>query len=489
MRSCSSIRFAWTRIAVLATRLILVTAWSALALSSAVARDASDERAILIYPTQGRVLYSGDLDSNSRVRCTMSLNEAQRATLLERRGDHIRVRFPANTLRGCAWDQLWGRNIDEGWLRIDQVTYGDDESVRGSNAAEADPQIAAAPRPTATPCPETRQPLGHQPGIDQMGRFIDSLREQQAGMKSTAEIEQYMRCYPLGENHYTQYRFVLRQLPGLFHLETPGQHYVVSQHLMTCLFRRESGFDSRQVSRTGAVGIGQHTSVNIRHIHERLQARGSWERQLWDRFFVRMRESPEGRRMLEACPRTARGQAPRFESREDAACPLNSIAAASIYNLQVQRALRRSSRMRDLDWRDEMTYQLAIGASYNLGDGLASRAVDDLSIDGWLDSIRRRSPNPGKREEVAGHIRALRNCMQYGNWQPPHPGDPPRCELPQAANSAEPAPRRPSTTLPPTPRPTAARAAPAARRSPTPAPASATGARTGAGARATPRTR
>jgi hypothetical protein len=393
------------------------------------------------------------------------------------------VRFPAKTLRGCTWEQLWGRNIDEGWLRVDQVTYGDDESVRSGNTAKDDPQVAAAPRPTATPCPETRQPLGHQPGIDQMGRFIDSLREQQAGMKSTAEIEQYMRCYPLGENHYAQYRFVLRQLPGLFHLETPGQQYVVSQHLMTCLFRRESGFDSRQVSRTGAVGIGQHTSVNIRHIHERLQARGSWERQLWDRFFARMRETPEGRRLIEACPRTARGQVPRFESREDAACPLNSIAAASIYNLQVQRALRRSSRQRDLDWRDEMTYQLAIGASYNLGDGLASRAVDDLSIDGWLDSIRRRSPNPGKREEVAGHIRALRNCMQYGNWQPPHPGDPPRCELPQSsASPPEPTARRaaPAAATPSRPTP-----APAVRRSPASTPAPAAGART----RATPRAR
>lgn len=421
----------------------------------AFAQNLGDERAILIYPTQGRVLYSGDPNANSRIRCTMSLNEAQRATLLERRGEHIRVRFAPNTLRGCVWDQIWGRNIDEGWLRVDQVSYADDETVRPAGSTEPEPQMAAAPRPAATPCPETGRPLGHQPGIDQMGQFIDSLREQHAGMKSTAEIEQYMRCYPLGENHYTQYRFVLRQLPGLFNLESGGQSFVVSQHLMTCLFRRESGFDTRQVSRTGAVGLGQHTSVNIRHIHERLQVRGSWERQLWDRFFARMRETPEGRRMLEACPRTARGQAPRFESREDAVCPLNSIAAASIYNLQVQRALRRRSRLRDLDWRDEMTYQLAIGASYNLGDGLASRAVDDLSIDGWLDSIRRRSPNPGKREEVAAHIRALRNCMQHGNWQPPSPGDPPRCELPRT--SAEPEVARAARA---TPRPSSARATP-----------------------------
>ena len=430
----------------------------------ASASGANDQRPILIYPTQGRVLYSGEPESNARIQCTMSLNESQRATLLERRGDHIRVRFAPNTLRGCVWDQIWGRDINEGWLNVGQVTYADDESAPSPGQPEAAPRIGPAPRPTSTPCPETTRPLGLQPGIDQMGQFLTALREQHAGMKSMPEIEQYLRCYPLGQDHYSQYRFVMRQLPELFSLDTREQHYMVNQHLMTCLFRRESGFDTRQVSQTNAVGLGQHTSINIRHINDRLQARGSWERRLWDRFFDRMRETPEGRRMIEACPRTARGQAPRFESREDAVCPLNSIAAASIYNLQVQRALRRASRIRDLDWSDELTYQLAIGATYNLGDGLASRAVDDLSIEGWLESIRRRSPNPGKQTEVAGHIQALRNCMQVDNWRPPHPNDPPRCELPRAASEREPA--RAATRA--TPRPAAPRATPARATPPRP---------------------
>lgn len=141
-----------------------------------------------------------------------------------------------------------------------------------------------------------------------------------------------------------------------------------------------------------------------------------------------MAQTPEGRRELAACPGSVKkGEPPVFKSGADAACPLQSLAASAIYNLQIQQAFQRSAGLKGVDWEHELDYQLAVGAAYNLGAGAAAAAVDDLVLGGWADSIRKKSPSQDKRKEVAGHIDALRNCMEAGNWKPMHKNDPPRC--------------------------------------------------------------
>ncbi|MFN7727854.1 MAG: transglycosylase SLT domain-containing protein [Bdellovibrio sp.] len=419
-----------------------------LGLVSAWVQPVQAQSPIYVYRTGESVSYSPTSDPNSS-SCRLRIGSAMPAEMLGRENGMIHVRFEADAIKGCLWDQLKGRNIREGWIPEAQVSYG------ANNPADAIRTDSAAPRSAASgaPCPEPMNLGVGRENVNGIGALVNHLRSVEAGMKTDADIENYLKCYPHGNtraaNDYPVYRPVIDKVAEIFQADLGVGFVSVNKSLFKCLLRRESGFDSRTVSGTGAVGLGQHTDINIRHISNRLSQRGSWERQLWDQFFAAMSKTAEGKQLLSQCPQTAGGQPPTFNSKDDAKCPLNSMAASAIYNLQVQQALRRSSKLRDIDWKDDLTYQVAIGATYNLGDGAAAKAVDDLELGGWVDSIRNRSRNPNKRTEVAGHVEALRNCMQQGNWKPMHPGDQPKCQLPSAGTHG---PARRVPTPPPRPR-------------------------------------
>ena len=121
---------------------------------------------------------------------------------------------------------------------------------------------------------------------------------------------------------------------------------------------------------------------------------------------------------------------PVFETKEDAKCPLQSIAASSIYNLLIQRELMKSSKSKNIDWEQELDYQLAVAAAYNLGNGASRAAVENLFVGDWLKAIKKmskKSKDPNKDEEVDGHITAIRNCLQEDNWKPMEKKDKPVC--------------------------------------------------------------
>lgn len=375
------------------------------------------------------------------------------AQILERRDGLVHLKFASGALKGCFWDQLRGRDISEGWIPEDQISYGSNENevLNPARGTGGSPPPTAREKPSSAPCPEPMAEQASRRNHSDLGDLIQHIRAETAGMKPDAGVEKYMECFPYnarGKADYPTYRPVIDKVVETFSADLGNGSLFVNKSLFKCLLRRESGYDKTLVSGTGAVGLGQHTDINIRHISSRLARRNSWERQLWDRFFAQISTTPEGKKLLAECPQTAGGRTPTFNSKDDARCPLNSMAASAIYNLQVQQALRKSSQLKDVDWADDLTYQLAIGATYNLGDGAASKAVDDLALEGWVDSIRQRSAKPAKRAEVAGHIEALRNCMQAGNWKGMHAGDRPQCDLATAREPLNSGPVR-NVPLPP----------------------------------------
>lgn len=416
--------------------LLFTTFWGTRALA---------QNSVLVYPTSSSVSFSRSATpqtSGGFFQCRLTITEATPAEVVERREGLVHLRFAPGSFDGCFLDKMRGRNIAEGWIPEDQITYGANDNEALTPARPIVTPNRGDTRPGA-PCPEPMNEQASRRNYADIGDLVQHVRAETAGMKPDAGIEKYMECYPYnarGKADYPKYRPVIDKVVETFSADLGNGSLFVNKSLFKCLLRRESGYDVTLESHTGAVGLGQHTDINIKHISNRLSKKNSWERQLWDRFFAQISKTPEGKKMLAECPQTAGGQAPTFNSKSDARCPLNSMAASAIYNLQVQQALRKSSQLKDVDWSDDLTYQLAIGATYNLGDGAASKAVDDLALEGWVDSIRQRSSKPAKRAEVAGHIEALRNCMQAGNWKGMHAGDRPQCDLAAA--------REPSTSGP-----------------------------------------
>jgi hypothetical protein len=110
---------------------------------------------------------------------------------------------------------------------------------------------------------------------------------------------------------------------------------------------------------------------------------------------------------------------------EDRTCPAASIAAASIYLVQIQKELRQSARVHFVKWENYKSSFLTAAAAYNVGNGFASNAVQGLTnTHGWIEALMGRPLNKAKHDELSNHVQALRNCMSAGNWNPPSERDP-----------------------------------------------------------------
>lgn len=406
---------------------------------------AAEPRQIQIAPSHGPFVYASAPDEKSS--CTISSKKPLRAELVSETETHFEVKW-ITPLAGCYYERVFGSlSKKQGFVRKEDVTWEDESSddmpvVASVNTPAENAAVPPAPCPAAPESvpielsePQTTGSIAPPPanlgGISGIGNLLQALKRNQAGIKPPQDIDKYMECFPYGDDgreNYRRYRKFLDVAADNFRVTIKDQPIEVNPTLMACLFRRESGYDPKNTTHTDAVGLGQHTSINIKDISQRLSKKGSWESALWKSYFARIKADPEGRRLLYSCKGSAKNGDPVFNSKEDAKCPLQSIAASHIYNLLIQRELMRSSKTNHVEWEQELEYQLAIGGSYNLGNGAAREAVQNLFVGGWLKAILRKSSKKEKQEEVASHVSAIRNCMQAGNWKPMAAKDQPKCE-------------------------------------------------------------
>lgn len=267
------------------------------------------------------------------------------------------------------------------------------------------------------------------PNGDIIANLITILDSQ--GIKRPDLIDKYMQCYPHGKDgyeNYLKYKPFIEMATKMFHSKDKKHEYRVNPSFMKCLLKRESNFNPKAVSPTDAVGLGQHTDINIKDIRNRLKDEKSEEYTMWKEFFAEVRKTKAGKKMLQDCPGSSNSADPRFKNEEDAKCPLQSIAAASIYNLQIQKELYKNSEMAGLDWAYELDFQLAIAAAYNLGNTAARNAVDDKGVSEWLKAILAATKKKAKKTELSGHVNAIRNCLQEDNWEPMSEDSKPVCK-------------------------------------------------------------
>lgn len=364
--------------------------------------------------------------------CVVSLPQSVPVKILSETANEFEVEWKV-ALQGCLWQQLKGQSLQRGFVRKEDVIWDENPKEELPNITfekrypKNSIQVVECLDATArTQIPDAMQTMG-------VGDLVDKLRREAAGLKGPADVEKYIRCYPKSKENlanYYKYKKFLEFSGEVFRIKDRREPQEVDPQFLTCLFRRESAFESRVKSNTGAQGLGQHTDINISEISRRLKKEGSWESALWKKFFARAKADPMGQAMWESCKGSAKGDEPVFNSKADAACPLQSIAASSIYILMIQRELARMSKVSDIQWESELDYLTAIAATYNLGEGAAGRAVKDLLVEKWVPAIQSHSKlaGAGKSAEVAGHVDAIRNCLRAKDpWQPMHPGDVPVC--------------------------------------------------------------
>lgn len=420
-------------------------------------------RIIKVAPSSGNSFHF-DATPTEQSGCTVTLSRPmENVKVLRETSTHLYVQFE-QPLNGCAWQSVVdGLDMRAGYISKKEVKW----KVVRLEPSEAEINIkpievagnkGSLPKELLDePCKpvnglgsfleQEQAPVEEETAYDLNNMATDKseaaniegliklLRREQAGLKSTIGIDKYMECYPIGKRglaNYYKYAKYIDLASDVFRIEVKDNLFEVHPSLMRCLIRRESGFDPSEKSGTGAVGLGQHTEINISDINKRINKKGSWEQKLWRAYFAQVAKTKEGREMMESCKGSSKkGGNPVFANKDDARCPLNSIAASAIYNLIIQRDLMNSSKENNIEWEQELDYQLAVAAAYNLGNGAARLAVNKNVVERWINAILRiskKSKNPNKDEEVDGHISAIRNCMQENNWKPMHKEDQPQCK-------------------------------------------------------------
>lgn len=366
--------------------------------------------------------------------CTMNLSKPLQARVLAETETHFQLQW-SKEINGCYWLQLTRSfNPTTGWVKKSDLIWEQDQETQ---KVEVPPTLRPKERPrglmTGQICSEEKpsQIVPESEQFENIDALISHLKNEYGGLKNPADVDKYISCYPYandGRENFEKYAPFVEMASDVIRAERNGVTFEVNPSLSKCLIRRESGFDPKNSSGAGD-GLGQQTPINRKDLNARIQKEGSWEKAAWEAFFREAKKTSAGRKMLEQCPGSVKkGKPPRMKTSEDSFCPLQSIAASHIYLLQIQMSLQNASDVKQVSWENELEYQLSLAAAYNLGHSAASKAVDELIVDEWLDAIRKKSPKKAKRKEVAAHIESIRNCMQADNWDPMFDGDRWQCE-------------------------------------------------------------
>jgi hypothetical protein len=325
---------------------------------------------------------------------------------------------------------------------------------RGEEVTEA---LAADPN-----CPECK----NDPALEvlrAMARSAASRPPRKRCQKTDAELEKYLACHATeNQSNYNRYYKKLFNIAGRTFMAayTPGHGvkavlkpedtqvqpipFVVGARakVMKCIGLRESLWDPKRVSSSGAMGLGQQTNTNVEHINCMLNGckRGKeivkptkWAQQLWKEYFRRVKAelSVSEQAELFTHPKTGKRCSETMQLKErDAPCPINSIAAMALYQIEAELTIRRTTplyRGTDMDFNEDERCDLEIvqGATNNAGTGTVQGAVSGGGAPSqWRARLRDNTPIPGHGAETDQFSKYIRNCLQAGNMDSMHPPAP-----------------------------------------------------------------
>jgi len=311
--------------------------------------------------------------------------------------------------------------------------------------------------------------------------------------KTEEEMERYLKCHATRHQaNYDKYYRKLMNLAGqTFQAAyTPGERDGVrailkpedsqvngktlpflvgaKANVLKCIALRESMWDPTAVSggkdkngkplRGGAMGLGQQTNTNVTHMkcllegcsrQVRVEVRDAagrvtmttktenvrpqkWAVDLWQEYFRRVKATltPEELRELYRHPVTGKRCSETMALKErDAPCPINSIAALAIYQIEAELTIRRNSplykntELADFNESERCDLMVVQGSTNNAGTGTTAGAVRSATKPSqWRAQLRANTGNPNDHGiETDNFSRYLTNCLAAGNWNSMHP--------------------------------------------------------------------
>jgi len=320
-------------------------------------------------------------------------------------------------------------------------------------------QINVPNKKEATKEPATPPPVSKEckdgPHSDSMEELLHKTDlADQSENKNEDEIDKYVACYYVGD--HDDYLSKFKPM-----IETAAEDFNVDASLMKCLLLRESQYDPMDISCTCATGLGQQVSQNIDEInkwvsdsHGRVLSGTKAKNdiaQSWDDY---MRElSTKNPALLEGCTHNFQKSGPITNANDpfykkmiahrekgcgknptvctiyredDRRCAAASVAATAAYLGMIDKILAKAVACHQIEWWQVDDSRIALALAYNAGEGTAQNALklgsnQSLMSTNILDFSK---VGKDKKKEMWGHFRALRNCLQKGNYGSPAVGTP-----------------------------------------------------------------
>jgi hypothetical protein len=266
--------------------------------------------------------------------------------------------------------------------------------------------------------------------------------------KNLGSTDAYFQCYQTNQASHQQYtsrfRSSIGEVSRVYAQSMPSVSTEDAQALMGCLIFRESAHWRGGTSRTGAVGLGQFTTVAINQVKDIINYSGRdnfderVETQRAERAAGRIRSDDDLRSRINLIEAERRNHLRMVELRRlwesyplanrPRANQINSNYLANNDNHQAIIALS-SLLMRDCQIRlqhnginmAEKDSLVACAGAYNMGvGGFSSNALSrdgPHNVSAWVENLRRSGHS--QRNETINHVISISRCVDNAGNYPP----------------------------------------------------------------------
>lgn len=200
-----------------------------------------------------------------------------------------------------------------------------------------------------------------------------------------------------------------------------------SPEAITCIARQESQWNKYATSHTGAVGIGQQTDINVKDLKCFLygckqKKAEKWAMKLWNEYH----NQAESRFPRSEYPglyknkKTGKSCERKLTSKTQVGyCPISSIAAIALYQMIVERDIRRVTKTFNKDNREFTDHERlevleVLATSHNAGRTVARIVAKGGQIDSWAETMSklRQSDRGDGGKEVRKYHKIMKNCLE-----------------------------------------------------------------------------
>ncbi len=253
--------------------------------------------------------------------------------------------------------------------------------------------------------------------------FRQLLRNFENNMKSMSEFRAYINCY--GSREHT--KIFTDRFEEL--IKAASAKFQIPRVVFGCLIFRESQWDRNSVSKTGVRGAAQATRETIVHLNKVLADRKQYPDiyEAWSRYFLAVQDVAD--KDILSNP----GRWPEYvptaldPNNADTYDDLDKVIGFGAANMSYLQTRLNKALASHLGFKVSLSdYNLLLVGMYNSGDTGIANALASFAkkyphgtngvskSEDWVEVLGRH----GLRGEGVEHMKAIRNCMEHGNFKP-----------------------------------------------------------------------